>query len=157
MRTRRSARQTALQAIYQCDTLGDWSDPSIELFFEHFTKVLNEGDITEQSMDSPTEKAMAEDDDYARQLIQGVRQNLSEIDETLNSASTHWSVPRMARVERAILRLATFELLFMPGVPVAAVINEAIEIAKRFSGGEAPHFVNGVLDTVASRRRDKAV
>lgn len=79
----------------------------------------------------------------------GVESRLPEIDEMIGRASTNWRLERIAAVERAVLRLATWEMLAKPEIPVRVTINEAIEIARRYGGDESPTFVNGVLDRVA--------
>ena len=74
----------------------------------------------------------------------------ARIDELLSAAAANWRLDRLPHVDRNILRVATFELLQPAGVPASVAIDEAIEIAKRFGGGESPVFVNGVLDHVAT-------
>ncbi len=81
-------------------------------------------------------------------LVRGTLEHQAEIDEEIGGSSTHWKLEQMAGVERAVLRLATYELLFCPDVPVKAAINESIELAKTFGGDEAGRFVNGVLGKV---------
>jgi transcription antitermination factor NusB len=85
---------------------------------------------------------------FARQLIQGTIDNREIIDREIAEASTHWRLDQMAGVERSVLRLATYELLFSPDVPPKAAINESIELAKTFGGDEAGRFVNGVLGRI---------
>ncbi len=91
--------------------------------------------------------------DLADQLTRGVMLSVSEIDAHLSQASTNWRVPRMALVDRNILRLACHELLALPETPVKVILNEAIEIAKRFGTSESRAFINGVLDKLAARLR----
>ena len=86
---------------------------------------------------------------FAIGLAQGTLDHREQIDAEINRASTHWRLDQMAGVERAVLRLALYELLFSE-VPVKAVINESIELAKTFGGDEAGRFVNGVLGQVAT-------
>lgn len=83
---------------------------------------------------------------FAERLARGVASALPEIDQAIASASHHWKLGRMERVDRNLLRLAAFEILRCPDIPRAASINEAIEIAKRFSGTESAAFINGILD-----------
>lgn len=87
---------------------------------------------------------------FALELVRGTLEHREAIDREIVVSSTNWSLGQMAGVERAVLRLALFELLFSPGVPVKAAINESIELAKTFGGDEAGRFVNGVLGRVAS-------
>jgi len=89
--------------------------------------------------------------DFARQLVNGVLAHQHAIDAEIATASTHWRMDQMAKVERSVLRLATYELLFSQDVPIKAAINESIELAKTFGGDEAGRFVNGVLGKIAER------
>lgn len=84
---------------------------------------------------------------FGMQLLSGVRGNLAGIDAVLQRVSTNWRVGRMPPVDRNILRLATFELKFS-GTPPRVVIDEAINLAKRFGGKNSPQFVNGLLDRI---------
>jgi transcription antitermination factor NusB len=85
---------------------------------------------------------------FAVRLVRGTLENQDAIDQEIGDSSTHWKLDQMAGVERAVLRLATYELLFCPDVPVKAAINESIELAKTFGGDEAGRFVNGVLGRI---------
>lgn len=134
MGVRRQARQAALQALFMCDFLGQWDMGTVLFCFDHF------------SIGKPARP-------YAEKLCAGVLENFTKIDSKLTCASENWSLTRMARVDRGILRLATYELLFLEEIPVNVAINEAIEIAKAFGSDESPIFINGVLDKVASARK----
>ncbi len=83
---------------------------------------------------------------YAQRVIQGVCSDLEELDNAIAGALHHWSPDRVARVERAILRIALYEMRHVADVPPNVAINEAVEIAKRYGSDDAPRFVNGVLD-----------
>ena len=87
---------------------------------------------------------------FARELVAAATQRSSEIDEIIASASKNWRIDRMSRVDRNILRLGACELLAFRDVPTKVVINEAVELAKRFGTAESSAFVNGVLDRIAS-------
>ncbi|MBM3285217.1 MAG: transcription antitermination factor NusB, partial [Candidatus Aminicenantes bacterium] len=101
-------------------------------------------------------KASEEIREYSRWLVKGVFSRLQEIDEAIQSTSEHWRISRMTLVDRNILRLAAFELLAADTLAPAIVINEAIEIAKKYSGPEAAVFVNGILDALRKKiRADK--
>lgn len=138
MQSRRKARGCALQALYQCDTLADWSDQSIELFFENFTDCAD---------DNSRRGKIARD--YSLLLIRGVREHLADIDEIIEKASSHWPVSRMLRVDRNLIRLAAFEMAYLEEIPPRVSINEAIEIAKIFGAEDSSQFINGVLDKIA--------
>lgn len=90
--------------------------------------------------------------DYALQLVNGASAHRAEIDEQLSSVSENWTVERMPIVDRTILRLAVYEMLYEDDVPVSVTINEAVELAKDFGGeDESPRFVNGVLGHIARK------
>ena len=89
-------------------------------------------------------------DEFAIELVRGCAAALDEIDAKIREVSKHWRLERMARVDRNILRLATYELLKLPEVPRRVTLNEAVELAKRFGDENSPAFVNGVLDRIAS-------
>jgi N utilization substance protein B len=101
------------------------------------------------------DKVPGSDAAFARELVTGVLSQLKEIDQTIGRFSSEWSVERMAAVDRVILRVACFELMFRPDIPVAVAINEAVELAKKYSTPEAGRFINGVLSAVARLRLAK--
>ncbi len=86
---------------------------------------------------------------FAEQLVKGVLSRLQEIDERIATATQNFSIERLGNVDRNILRLAIYELVALPDVPPPVVINEAIEIAKKFASAESASFVNGVLDRIS--------
>ncbi len=83
---------------------------------------------------------------FALALANGVADNSADIDRRLIEAAENWRLPRMAAVDRNVLRLGAYELLYMPTTPAPAVLDEAIELARRFGGADSPAFVNGILD-----------
>lgn len=91
----------------------------------------------------------AEGRPYADAIVRGVSESLAAIDERIRNASTNWRLERMTRVDRNVLRMGVWELLSSPEVPRAVVLDEAVEIAKRFGTDESGAFVNGVLDRIA--------
>lgn len=123
------ARRSALQALYQSEILGVAAD-----------RVL-EGNAL------PAEAGM---DDYARSLVLGVAAHAARIDSTISGRSQNWAIDRMPVVDRCVLRLAVFEMMFVDDVPISVAINEAVELAKEFGGEDDSHrFVNGVLGRIA--------
>jgi N utilization substance protein B len=126
---RRRARERALQALYQSDAGG--GEP-FEAFWDSF------GDSDEPAREQ------------AEALVRTVERERGRIDALLSECSTHWRLDRMARVDRNILRLAAGEML-AGAAPKNVVINEAVEIAKRYGAEGSPAFVNGILDRLASR------
>ena len=85
-------------------------------------------------------------------LVRETSARVAELDDIIQNASKNWRLDRMSRVDRNILRLATYELRHCDNVPVKVIINEAVELAKRFGTGESAAFVNGVLDRIAQQR-----
>ena len=88
--------------------------------------------------------------EFARALVTGVREHREELDRLIADASKNWRLEQMSKVDRQVLRIATYEIALARDVPVKAAINESIELAKTFSGDEAGRFVNGVLGKVAA-------
>lgn len=129
MKTRRKSREFALQCLYCCDATENWSDKNLNFLIDYF------------SSESKTDSFLVE-------IVFGVRDNLLVIDDQISFASDRWSIDRMARVDRNILRLASFEIACLEDIPLNVSINEAVEIAKRFGADDSPMFVNGVLDNV---------
>jgi len=127
---RRKSREIALQFLYQLEQNGA-SDPG-----------PYEAEFWERR---PVDEEARE---FASSLVHGVKRKQAEIDERIISSTEHWDLDRMAVVDRNILRLAVYELLFEPEVPGKVAINEAIEIAKKFGTSESSRFINGVLDRI---------
>jgi N utilization substance protein B len=132
MGQRRSARESALQVLFELEFHEDGPDVVLRRHWE----------------DKKAAPAVRE---YAAWLVQGVTARRPEIDELIQGMSSHWRVARMTPIDRNILRIAAFELFEEKFLAPAIVINEAIEIAKRFSGDESAVFVNGVLDAVRKK------
>lgn len=135
MGMRRRARELALQLLYQHEHTGADLD-AMQTDFDEWTGATDElrG--------------------FADFLLRGTLSNLAELDEELARQTAHWRLERLAAVDRNILRLAMFELMHEPDTPPAVVIDEAIEIAKKFGAEESGRFVNGVLDGFVKRRAD---
>lgn len=92
---------------------------------------------------------------FVRDILYGTIDHLSEIDTAISKAAEHWDIKRMATVDRNILRAATYELLFRKDIPSTVTINEAIDIAKKYSTTESAPFINGILDRIAKGLKDK--
>ena len=95
------------------------------------------------------ENAADKDKDYIKRKYAAVLEKTEEIDELINQYAKGWKTTRMNKVDLAILRLAVYEMKWDEEVPVGVAINEAVELAKRFSGGDSPSFINGVLGKIA--------
>lgn len=137
MGRRTKARECALQLLYQWDLTREPMDRVADLFWQVRS-------TTEET------KAMAE------RLARGAQRELPRIDEAIEAASHHWRFDRIAAVDRNILRIATYELLREPETPSAVIIDEAVEMAKRFGEKDSPSFVNGLLDAVKRAVRGEA-
>lgn len=94
--------------------------------------------------------------EMARLIVDGVREHLEGIDKVISRASEHWDIARMGTVDRTVLRIGVFELMFRPDTPVGVVINEAVEAGRKYSSSECGRFVNGILDRVAREERQPA-
>ena len=115
--------------------------------------LLYEADSRSIDTDELLESLPLEPDPYAVAAVRGVETGLVHIDDLVERHSDGWSVARMPMIDRAILRLSTWELVDRPDVPVAVVIDEAVELAKDYSTERSPAFINGVLDAVAREAR----
>jgi transcription antitermination protein NusB len=131
MGPRRHGRELAVQALYQMEVTEDASARSLALFLSHF-------------------EGGAEAKEFARRLIAGVLEHREEIDRRVEQTAEHWKLDRIAKVDLVILRLATYELLFCPDIPLNVSLDEAIEIAKRFGSADSSTFINGILDKIAT-------
>jgi N utilization substance protein B len=130
MGARTSGREAALQMLFAVESTGDDPDHAIRQYWREL----------------PGE---AEGRPYADEVVRGVREQLERVDERIRAASKNWRLERMTRVDRNLLRIGSWEILFRPDVPRAVVIDEAVELAKRYGTEESGAFVNGVLDRVA--------
>ena len=101
-------------------------------------------------------KADAETRTYAITLVRGALEHQEEIDALLAQAANQWSLERFANVDRAILRLALYEILHVPEIPTSVAINEAVEMAKKYSTAESGKFVNGVLGALVRKQEGSA-
>lgn len=126
--SRREARETALGLLYEADVRGE--PPAATLARQIVPPV-----------------------EYARTLVVGVGEHLAEIDALIEQHARGWTLARMPMIDRAVLRLATYELAHRPDVPTGAAVDEAIELAKAYSTEDSSRFVNGVLGAVARALR----
>jgi len=130
MRKRTQARELALQILYQLDLRGEEILPEIEAYLDQDPS----GDAEVRS--------------FAKELLFGYWEQRAPIDQKIEEVAKNWQLRRMAAIDRNILRLATFELLFRDDIPPLVTINEAIDIAKKFSTKNSGPFVNGILDNI---------
>lgn len=132
--TRREARELALRMLFQLD-LG--KQPTDEVVAAALAQSRLEGANRL----------------YAEELVRGALDHLAEIDGRITALTPDWTPDRQAAVDRNLLRLAAYELLYRPDAPVAAVVNEAVELAKKYSTADSGRFVNGVLGALARQPR----
>ncbi|MBN1354566.1 MAG: transcription antitermination factor NusB [Candidatus Omnitrophica bacterium] len=130
MRNRTKARECALKILYAVDIKKESHATCGRSFWENHVNVKDE--IR----------------DFATFLVDGVSQNITDIDSVISKCATNWQIQRMAIIDRNILRLSTFELLFAKDIPPKVSINEAIEMAKKYGDNDSSKFVNGVLDRI---------
>ena len=137
MGARHSGREAALQMLFQMEASAADVEKVITLFWRNF-------------------EADPEGRAYADGAVRGIADSLEKVDARITAASTHWRLERMARVDRNVLRLGTWELETQKDVPRAVILDEAIELAKSYGTEDSSSFVNGVLDRVAETlgRRD---
>jgi N utilization substance protein B len=131
---RHRARQQALQLLFQWDVR---RTPLEDILRGYYSSLL----ISEDTVGKPRP------DEFAEVLLRGVIEELPGIDERITRNAAHWRLERMPVVDRNVLRIAVYEML-RTDTPPAVVIDEALELARKFSGEESVHFVNGVLDAV---------
>lgn len=94
--------------------------------------------------------------EFARTLVTGVLENSDDLDEIIEKSAPNWPIDQMSKIDKSILRLAIFEILFDNRVPLKAAINEAVELGKRFGSDSSSRFINGVLGTVAAEQQTRA-
>jgi N utilization substance protein B len=139
MGNRRKSRELAMQALFYMDMNPNGSkDTALERFCTNFT---------------PSKKARP----FFLKLVTGVLQTKSELDSIIENFSDHWKIGRMACVDRNILRIAVYELLYCRDIPPKVSINEAVDIGKRFGTEESGAFINGILDSIRMALEEKNI
>lgn len=137
MGTRRQARELALQFLYQYDSLKESSSEAEDvedLLFSFW-------DRNEISVEEDTKE-------FSSILVRGSCSNATGIDKIITTYSQHWRLKRMSTIDRNILRIAIYELLYLSNIPAPVTINEAVELGKRFGTEESGSFINGILDKI---------
>lgn len=140
---RHRARQQALQLLFEWDLR---RIPLEEIMKGYYESLL----VSEETPGKPIR------DEFAETLVRGVINEIAIIDESITKHAEHWKIQRMPTVDRNLLRLAVYEML-RTDTPAAVAIDESLELARRFSGEESVHFINGVLDAVRKELAAKAV
>lgn len=137
MRRRSLSREFALQILYQIDITRD----NYSLCLDNFWNARVEEHIEDNVRN------------FTNELVKGVAENLAAIDSNISKHAANWQLKRMAVVDRNVLRLGSYELMFRSDIPPKVSINEAVELAKKYSGLEAGKFVNGILDKIKPEKK----
>lgn len=134
MGLRRKGREAALQMLYQIDIAKVDAEQALRLYWASLSSSI-------------------EGEEFANAIVRGYGVHRERIDDEIQAVSRHWRLERMSCVDRNILRLGAYELIFLEEVPRRVVLNEAVELAKSYGSEQSPSFVNGVLDQIATRLR----
>ena len=129
MGKRRRARELAVQVLFHLEFSIDDPNEAVDLIYDKFN--------SQKSIKS-----------FSKELVSGICENKKELDKLISSASKNWRIDRMSYLDRSILRLATFEILFMKDIPPKVSMDEAVEIGKKFGSKDSGSFVNGLLDNI---------
>ncbi len=129
MASRRKAREAALQVLYFIETSGTSGAEALDLFFKHFN-------------------ASEDNRDFCEDVVTGVERHRKEIDELITKYSENWKLSRMDVVDRNILRLAVYELIYRDDIPAKVTLNEAVEMGKKYGSENSGAFINGILDRI---------
>lgn len=127
--SRKRARIGAMQALFAMDVNDDFSTDKLDLFMENH-------------------EFQGDEVDYIKRTVPDILDKLDLVDETIEKNLKGWTMARLAKVDRQILRIAVYEFLYKDDIPEEVSINEAVEIARLYSSGEAPKFINGILGTI---------
>ena len=140
---RRQARIVALQTFYEIEST---RHPAGDVLRRNLDEPVSENVNPTQPLGQPARE-------YARELVEGVLRNYEEIDELIKGCAPSWPLDQMSRIDKSILQLAIFEILFDNRVPLKAAINEAVELGKRFGSDSSSRFINGVLGTIVAQQQ----
>ena len=135
---RRLGREFAMQLLFQFDLYDEFDDAKLGNFWTQL----------EESGLYPTNRLLRKSREFAEKLIRGAIEKKLDIDASIEKFAKKWKIDRMAIVDRNIMRIATYEMLFCPEIPPVVSINEAVEIAKTFGGEESSSFINGILNGI---------
>lgn len=135
---RRLGREFAMQFLFQFDLYDEFDDQKLV----HFWTQLEESGLY------PQNRLLRKSKEFAEKLIRGSMEKKADIDSSIEKFAKKWKIDRMAIVDRNIMRIAAYEMLFCPEIPPVVSINEAVEIAKSFGGEESSSFINGILNGI---------
>ena len=147
VRRRKLSRVLAMQLLYRCEVCDDWGEFP-EDTKANYIELASALALEPDAGFAPSIEDVKESWKYALKLVKGVKECRDTLDSYIIKAAINWSFSRMGSIDRAILRIAVFEMLRMEKVKPATAIDEAVELAKVYGQGDSPRFVNGVLDKV---------
>ena len=127
---RRKAREDALKILYMADMRGEKSSSLIDEYY-----------LVNSNVEEEVKK-------FTEKIVKGVFENIKEIDKKISSAILNWDFNRLCLIDRNILRIGTYEIIFVDDIPPVVSINEALEIAKKYGTDDSPKFINGVLHRI---------
>ncbi|MBA4398132.1 MAG: transcription antitermination factor NusB [Syntrophus sp. (in: bacteria)] len=165
MHDRRKAREVALQVLYGLDVVKTDVQEAISLFWSHFTAPEEVFEPFWDYFDNPDAarkhhmKSFAVSSEaklFSSLLIEGAWQKRHEIDNAISDCSEHWSISRMTKVDRSILRMAVYELLYCDDIPPKVTLNEAIDLGKTYGSENSGAFINGILDALYVKQQQTA-
>jgi N utilization substance protein B len=163
---RRKAREIALQVLYELDVLKIDTQEAVDLFWDHFTAAEEAlepfWDYFRKPKDAKKHisKVFGAPQDarpFSTLLIEGTWRHRRQIDKQISDCSEHWSISRMSKVDRSILRMAVYELLYCDDIPPKVTLNEAIDLGKAYGSENSGSFINGILDALYVKLQDTPI
>ena len=163
---RRKAREIALQVLYELDVLKMDTQEAVNLFWDHFTAAEEAlepfWDYFRKPKDAKkhVSKVFGAPQDarpFSTLLIEGTWRHRRQIDKQISDCSEHWSISRMSKVDRSILRMAVYELLYCDDIPPKVTLNEAIDLGKAYGSENSGSFINGILDALYVKLQDTPI
>jgi N utilization substance protein B len=163
---RRKAREIALQVLYELDVLKIDTQEAVDLFWDHFTAAEEAlepfWDYFRKPKDAKkhVSKVFGAPQDarpFSTLLIEGTWRHRRQIDKQISDCSEHWSISRMSKVDRSILRMAVYELLYCDDIPPKVTLNEAIDLGKAYGSENSGSFINGILDALYVKLQDTLI
>ncbi len=135
---RGEVREKMMQLVFQMEARNEFTQKIKKEHFKHFEGWMNQRD-------------------YINEVFQNIKEHKDEIDEMIEKSSDNWKIQRMAKVDLAILRVATCEIMYMSGIPTSVSINEAVNLGKKYGTDESGKFINGILGVIAKSDYEKPI
>lgn len=148
--SRKKAREGQMQILFQMDITSDYSLENVDVFLDNFSNVETEVNTEEKIAEDQEDIELFQPDEvkYIRKNVTLLIENLEKIDTLIEDHLEGWTINRLSKVDKEILRIAVYEFLFREDIPKEVSINEAVEIAKNFGGNNSSKFVNGILGSI---------